>query len=308
MTGEPVHSTINVGGQAVIEGVMMRSPDTVAVAVRRPDGRIVLKKTPFLSWTKKIRFLGWPFLRGGVILIESLVLGVRALNFSSLIAAAGEGKNAETRSGKKDQWILGGTAVFAFGLGLLLFFYLPLLLTEWTGVKSGTLFNLIDGGIRLFIFLCYLFLIRLWKDIRRIFEYHGAEHKSIFAFEGGRPLEVAEVKAFSTHHPRCGTSFLLVVMLVSLVVFMFLGRPDSASDRIVRFCFIPVIGGLSYEIIRLSTTRYGRWLGQTLVAPGVWLQHLTTGEPDDGQIEVALVALKSALNEKPDPSVEIMAA
>jgi uncharacterized protein YqhQ len=303
-----VHSSINVGGQAVIEGVMMRSPDAVAVAVRKPDGKIVLKRTPFLSLTKKVRFLGWPFLRGGVILVESMILGVKALNFSSLMAVGETEDKAGSAPGKKDQWILGGTAVFAFGLGLLLFFYLPLLLTEWLGVKSGVLFNLVDGCIRLCIFLSYLFLIRLWKDIRRIFEYHGAEHKSIFAFEDGRPLEVSEVKKFSTHHPRCGTSFLLVVMLVSMAVFMFLGRPDSVSDRIVRFLFIPVIGGVSYEIIRLSATRYGRWLAETLVAPGLWLQGLTTGEPDDGQIEVALVALKSALNEKIDPSVEIMAA
>jgi uncharacterized protein YqhQ len=299
-----VHSSINVGGQAVIEGVMMRSPDAVAVAVRKPDGKIVLKKTAFTSWTKKIRILGWPFLRGGVILIESLILGVRALNFSSLMAVGELEKEKKPESDKKSQWILACTAVIAFGLGLALFFYLPLLLTEWTGVKSGILFNLIDGGIRLVIFLAYLFLIRLWKDIRRIFEYHGAEHKSIFAFEDGRPLDVAEVRRFSTHHPRCGTSFLLVVMLVSMVIFMFLGRPDSASDRIIRFLFIPVIGGVSYEIIRLSATRHGRWLAQTLVAPGVWLQHLTTGEPDDGQIEVALVALKAALNAEIDPSVE----
>lgn len=303
-----MHSSINVGGQAVIEGVMMRSPDAVAVAVRKPDGKIALKRTPFLSLTKKVRFLGWPFLRGGVILVESMILGVKALNFSSLMAVGETEDKAGSAPGKKDQWILGGTAVFAFGLGLLLFFYLPLLLTEWLGVKSGVLFNLVDGCIRLCIFLSYLFLIRLWKDIRRIFEYHGAEHKSIFAFEDGRPLEVSEVKKFSTHHPRCGTSFLLVVMLVSMAVFMFLGRPDSVSDRIVRFLFIPVIGGVSYEIIRLSATRYGRWLAETLVAPGLWLQGLTTGEPDDGQIEVALVALKSALNEKIDPSVEIMAA
>jgi len=301
-----VHSNINVGGQAVIEGVMMRSPDAVAVAVRRPDGKIVLKKKPFTSWTKRIRFLGWPLLRGGVILIESLVLGVQALNFSSLMVVEESEKEKKPESDKKNRWILGGTAVIAFGLGLALFFYIPLLLTELTGVKSGILFNLIDGGIRLVIFVSYLLLIRLWKDIRRIFEYHGAEHKSIFAFENGKPLDVAEVRRFSTHHPRCGTSFLLVVMLVSLVAFMFLGRPDSASDRIVRFLFIPVIGGVSYEIIRLSTARYGRWLAQTLVAPGVWLQHLTTGEPDDGQIEVALVALKAALNldREIDPSVE----
>jgi uncharacterized protein YqhQ len=303
-----LHSKINVGGQAVIEGVMMRSPETVAVAVRKPDGRIVLKKTPFTSWTKKIWFLGWPFLRGGVILVESMVLGVRALNFSSETAMEGVEKKKQSESDGKNRLILGGTAVLAFGIGLLLFFYLPLLLTAWTGVKSGIAFNLIDGGLRLAVFLAYLFLIRLWKDIRRIFEYHGAEHKSIFAFEDGKPLELKEVRRFSTHHPRCGTSFLLVVMLVSIAVFMFLGRPDSVQDRIVRFLFIPVIGGISYEIIRLSTAPYGRWLGQTLIAPGVWLQHLTTEEPDDGQIEVALVALKAALNLEIDPSVEIRTA
>jgi uncharacterized protein YqhQ len=303
-----VQSNPNIGGQAVIEGVMMRSPEAVAVAVRKPDGKIALKKTPFTSWTKKIRVLGWPFLRGGIILIESLVLGVKALNFSSQMALDEMEKEKRTKSDRKTQFILGGTAVLAFGLGLLLFFYIPLLLTEWTGIRNGIAFNLIDGGIRLVIFLVYLFLIRLWKDIRRIFEYHGAEHKSIFTFEAGRPLEIVEVKKFSTRHPRCGTSFLLVVMLVSLVVFMFLGRPQTALDRLVRFLFIPVIGGISYEIIRLSSNRYGRWVAQVLVAPGVWLQHLTTGEPDEKQIEVALVALKAALNLKIDPSVETVAA
>jgi uncharacterized protein YqhQ len=294
------HSGFQVGGQAVIEGVMMRSPDAVAVAVRRSDGHILVKRSPFRSWTKRIRLLGWPFLRGGIILIESLVLGVQALNFSSEIAMESLQGDKKRPRRKSDGWILAGTAVFAFALGLLLFFYLPLLITGWTGVQNGIGFNLIDGAIRLAVFIGYLFLIRLWKDIRRIFEYHGAEHKSIFAFEAGQPLEAEAVQRFSTHHPRCGTSFLLVVMLVSVLVFMFLGRPQTFTDRIVRFLFIPVIGGVSYEIIRLSTKRFGRWLAHSLVAPGVWLQHLTTGEPDRGQLEVALVALKAALNRDVD--------
>jgi uncharacterized protein YqhQ len=298
--------TVSVGGQAVVEGVMMRSPDAMAVAVRSADGGIVVRRDPYVSWTKRIRLLGLPLIRGGVILIESLVLGMRALNFSSEVALETADAGKVRPSKPSDKWLLAGTAVFAFALGLALFFYLPLLITGWIGVKSGVAFNLVDGGIRLSVFLGYLFLIRLWKDIRRIFEYHGAEHKAIFGFEAGEPLSADGVRRFSTHHPRCGTSFLLVVMLVSLVVFLFLGRPQTAVDRIVRFLFIPVIGGLSYEIIRLASMPWGSFLALTLVAPGLALQRLTTGEPDDGQVEVALVALEAALGRGVDrPGVRI---
>jgi uncharacterized protein YqhQ len=299
---------VKVGGQAVIEGVMMRSPEYVAVAVRKPDDQIVLKKEPFLSWTKRNRILGWPLIRGGVVLIESLVLGIRALNFSSEVAMSeAEDGRKKDKAGSDDhnKLLLAGTLILSLGLGFVLFFYVPLLLTEWTGIKDGILFNLIDGGIRMTIFLVYLALISLWKEIRRIFAYHGAEHKSIFAFEAGRPLTVGDVKPFTTHHPRCGTSFLLVVMLVSILVFIMLGRPDQITDRLIRFLFIPVIGGISYEIIQLSTKKRGRWIASTLTAPGLWLQRITTKEPDDQMLEVALVALKASLDMKIDPSVQV---
>jgi uncharacterized protein YqhQ len=296
---------MNVGGQAVIEGVMMRSPESVAVAVRKPDGRIRVRCRPHVSWTRRTPWLGWPFIRGGVILIESLVLGFQALQYSSEVAMEDAGKPDPKPSGAGEKWLMAGTAVFSFAFGLLLFFYLPLLVAGWTGVRSGVAFNLIDGCVRLAVFLAYLSLIRLWKDIRRIFEYHGAEHKSIFTFESGRPLEVGSAKPFSVRHPRCGTSFLLTVVWVSILVFLFLGRPDSVGDRLVRFLFLPVIGGISYEVIRLASKPSGRWLSTTLVAPGVWLQRLTTDEPDDGQIEVALTALRAALGRPLDASVEI---
>jgi uncharacterized protein YqhQ len=288
---------IQVGGQAVIEGVMMRSPEFVTVAVRKPNGKITLKKKKYISFTKRMKFFGWPLIRGGVILIESLVLGINALNFSADIAMSeletekGKQKSKKKRSSNfKSNMSIVLTMLVAFGLGLLIFFYLPLLLTEITGVQSGILFNIIDGVIRLLFFLVYLGLISQWKEIRRIFEYHGAEHKSIFAYEQGQPLT------------------LKVVMLVSIIVFMFLGRPEDWQDRLIRFLFIPVIGGISYEIIRLSGTKFGSKLGHILVAPGLWLQRITTKEPDDDQLDVALVALKSALNQNVDPDIEIVSS
>jgi uncharacterized protein YqhQ len=298
---------IQVGGQAVIEGVMMRSPEYVSVAVRKSDGKIVLKRDSYISWTKRHRILGLPFFRGGVILIESMVLGIKALNFSSNVAMEeiNKDKNSVPQKDVKTKIVMGGTVLLALGLGIAFFFYLPLLLTGWIGIESGVLFNLVDGGFRLVLFLAYLGLISLWKEIRRVFEYHGAEHKSIFAFEAGYPLTLEGVRSFTTHHPRCGTSFLLVVMLVALCVFIVLGKPETVGDRFVRFLFIPVIGGLSYEIIRLSGMKYGKKLAQILVAPGLWLQRITTKEPDESQLEVALVALKSALNQDVDADVEL---
>jgi uncharacterized protein YqhQ len=299
---------MHVGGQAVIEGVMMRSPKMVAVAVRRSDGKILLRREEYVSWTKRFRILGTLFIRGGVVLIESLVLGIRALNFSGEVAMEASDKDGSSGKETGGRWSkigTGFTVFLALGLGIGLFFYLPLLLTEWTGVEGGVWFNLVDGGIRLAFFLAYLGLISLWKEIRRVFEYHGAEHKAIFAYEDGRPLTLEAMKLFKTHHPRCGTSFLLVVMLVALLVFICLGRPETVSQRLIRFLFIPIIGGISYEIIRLSNTRFGKSIARVLVTPGLWLQRITTKEPDDGQQEVALVALKSALGLKIDPGVVI---
>ena len=287
---------MNVGGQAVIEGVMMRAPERIAVAVRRPDGAIVVKNQAFQSISKRIKPLGWPILRGAVVLIESIVLGVRALSFSSEVAM-NEDKTEESQKSKWTGLLMALTVIVAFAIGLLLFFYVPLILTDLVGAKTGFSFNLIDGIFRLLIFLGYITLISQWKDIRRVFEYHGAEHKSVFAFEDKQDLTTEKIKPYSTYHPRCGTSFLFIVIIVSIFVFMFLGRPESIGERLLRLAFVPVIGGLSYELIRLSDKAHKTKLFRLFILPGLWLQKITTKEPDDSQLEVALVALRIALGQ-----------
>jgi uncharacterized protein YqhQ len=289
---------ITVGGQAVIEGVMMRGPKLVAIAVRKPDGDIVLKNEPFESITKRNKVLSWPIMRGAVALIESILLGVKALSFSGDIAmqeqTEGKDSNPRPKSAWNKLW-MGLTVFISFALGIALFFYVPLLITGLFSLQSGLAFNLVDGLIRMIFFLSYIFLISMWKDIRRVFEYHGAEHKSIFAYEEHRDLVVASAKEYSTLHPRCGTSFLLIVMLVSIVVFVFLGRPDTLGERLIRLAFVPVIGGISYELIKLSDKGYKNPIFRLFIQPGLWLQKITTKEPDEDQLEVAMVALKSAL-------------
>ncbi|MCK5740457.1 DUF1385 domain-containing protein [bacterium] len=290
---------------------MMRSPEKIAMAVRKPDGRIALKIKTFLSWTKKHKILGLPLIRGGVILLESMVEGIQALNFSGEIAIEEENKKQdplkkEETSDWKNKLYLGFTIVLAFGLGLLIFFYVPLLLTELTGVESGLMFNLIDGLVRVVFFLGYLLMISRWKEIHRVFQYHGAEHKSIFTFESGDELTVANAAKYTTHHPRCGTSFLVVVMMVSVVVFLFLGKPYSIGTRLLRLAFVPVIGGISYEFIRLSAkVQNSAWV-KPFIAPGLWTQRITTQEPDESQLEVALVALKGALSKPLPDNVDLV--
>ncbi len=302
-------SKIQVGGQAIIEGVMMRSPERVALAIRRADGKIVLKNDPYVSLTKRNKFWGLPIIRGAVILIESLVIGIKALTFSGDIAMAEEQQLTDdsdpAKAGGMSNLGLIATLIFSLGIGLALFFYLPLLLTELVGAHGGFWFNLIDGVFRMMIFLLYLFFITLWKDIRRIFQYHGAEHKTIFAFEDGKELNLANVREYRPHHPRCGTSFILTVFLVSIFVFMLLGRPETVGDRLLRLAFIPIIGGLSYEAIKLSDRQRANFLVRLFIAPGLWLQRITAREPDDSMLEVAIVALKGSLGEQfqDDPGI-----
>jgi len=296
---------LQVGGQAVIEGVLMRSKDAYAIAVRRADGSILVRKKNFVSFIKKYKIFALPIFRGAWVLIESLVLGVRALTFSGDVAALGE-KQSHSKEEieppglppKKNLlqniWLV-VTVGFSFALGLFIFFYVPLILTDLMGAETGVMFNLIDGIFRLAIFLLYLALITLMKDVRRVFEYHGAEHKSIFAFESNVDLNPENAQKMSRFHPRCGTSFLLIVMIVSIAVFMFLGKPDTIGERLFRLAFIPVIGGLSYELIRLSDSGAKSKFWRPFILPGLWLQKLTTKEPDESQLEVAIVALKSAL-------------
>jgi len=181
--------------------------------------------------------------------------------------------------------------------GILLFFYLPLLLTDLTGLKSGFYYNLVDSLIRIFIFMTYLLIISKWKEIQKIFQYHGAEHKSIYAYENGNKLTVENALKYTTHHPRCGTSFIVVVIIVGFFIFMSLGRPDNISEKIIRLIFIPVIGGISYELIKIADKNKNNKILRTISLPGLWLQKITTKEPDESQLKVGLVALRSSLGE-----------
>jgi len=293
---------IVIGGQAVIEGVMMRSPKFLTIALRRADGGILVKKNPYIALTKRKRWLNIPIVRGAIVLVESLYLGLRALTFSAdqameeKVTEATSQADYEIKSMGKAFGTLWPILMVIVGvsLGMGLFFYLPLIITDFLGVKGGILFNLVDGMVRIGIFLMYIWAIGLWKETRRIFEYHGAEHKSIATFEVGEELTINNARKHTSVHARCGTSFLVVVMIVSIGIFMFLGKPTTIAERLTRFLFIPLIAGISYEIIKISS-HSGNRLIQLLVKPGLWLQKITTREPDDGQLEVAIMALKESL-------------
>jgi len=276
----------------VIEGVMMRVPWGYTVAVRRPDGGIQVLRKRYISLADRFRFLKLPVVRGAVVLFETLYLGLRAIEYSADVAVDGDEKSEK---GFGQTVFLIGTLLLAFGLGIALFFYLPLVVAGLLPTDSGLLFNLVDGLVRLVLIVGYLWGIGRWSEMRRILQYHGAEHKSIGAFEAGEELELENVRRHSTLHPRCGTSFLFMVVIVSLAVFIFLGRPDSFLDRVVRFLAVPVIAGLSYEAIRLSERMAGGRLGRLVYAPGLALQRFTTREPSEDQLEVAIRALETAL-------------
>jgi len=288
---------VDVGGQAVIEGVMMRSPEYITIAVRKSNGEIVVKKNRYISLSKRFKLLNLPIIRGVVALGETLYIGIKALTFSAEEAIEEEAPSVEKKEKKgmfSSLWLI-ATVILAFILAFLLFFYLPLMVTSFLNIKGGFLFNLVDGIIRIAIFLIYIRVITLWGEMRRIFEYHGAEHKSIYTLEAGDDLLPVNAKKYSTLHPRCGTSFLLIVMIVSIIVFMFLGRPHTLADRLVRFLFIPLIAGISYELIKLSGKKRESKIAKILMAPGLWLQKMTTKEPSEKQLEVAIAALKEAL-------------
>jgi uncharacterized protein YqhQ len=388
---------VHYGGQAVIEGVMMRGPEKVATAVRLPNGEIAIHSEEFMPASRRHRLLRLPVVRGGATLIESLALGIKALNYSASLAmdegsggqeegaaetsggpasmvegteddaAKGSGEPAsmveeteEARgvagadehehsaspgprpvaeesgaasdtsevSGSSDarerstspvssgssseiravpppretsEWktkaALTGTMVFALALGIVFFFWIPLVLADFimntTGTHGGVLFNLIDGVIRVIFFLAYIWGISQWGEMRRVFEYHGAEHKTIFMQEAGEELTPDNARKYATKHPRCGTSFLLIVMVVSILVFMIFGRPHNIAERLFRICLIPVIAGISYEFMKLSAKFSSRRWARALSAPGIWLQNITTKQPSDDQVEVAIASLKA---------------
>ena len=355
---------IIVGGQAVIEGVMMRAPHSYAVAVRRPDGQIVSKSESLPVLAEKYPLLKLPVLRGSAVLIHSMILGIKALNFSANVVfheavtdaapaqvqfeAAGlvarapssqavavatqvrpaisekEAKNGGAAAGAV------GSIAFALFFNVVLFIVLPLLLTNvlfvyfgggtidahstsgtwytdaWAWMRAAlhpirpsVAFNLVDGLIRMTFFLIMLTSFSLLRDIRRVFEYHGAEHKVVYTWEAGEDLTVSNARTKRRQHPRCGTSFLMIVMLVSIVAFSVVKFDSLFLNFLVRVLLIPVVAGVSYEIIRTSAKSSAQWFFSVITRPGLWLQNITTKEPDDSQLEVAIYALKESLKLEP---------
>ena len=280
---------LNVGGQAVIEGVMMRSPNFWAVAVRKPDGDIEVKKEKLKVLSETNKFSKLPIIRGVLMLISALVLGIRALNFSSNVAFDEDEEMSD--------WAIYGTITLAFLIAIAVFFVLPLFLTNLFKFKSYFIFNLVDGVIRIGFFLLYIYFISFMKDIKRIFQYHGAEHKVIYNYEEDDDLSVEKARKFSTLHPRCGTSFLIIVFLISILVFSLVPKSSPFYIKVLsRIFFIPLIAGISYETLKLSAKYKDNFLVKLFIKPGLWLQKITTREPDEKQIEVALEALNAVLN------------
>lgn len=290
-----MNDKITVGGQAVIEGVMMRGPKKVATAVRTPEKKIQLQIKDVNSISERFPILKKPLLRGCVSLGESLVMGIRSLSYSAQMA----GEEDEQLSDKE----LASTIVFAFVLAAILFVAIPTGAAKlFHFITDDPVFlNLMEGALRLLIFLGYIAAISAMKDIQRVFQYHGAEHKTIACFEAGEALTVENVRKHTRLHKRCGTSFLLIVMLVSIFVFAFLGWPDLWLRILSRVILLPVVAGISYEIIKLSANSDNCVLGWA-IKPGLWLQYMTTREPDDDMIEVAIESVKAVLPEDKIPA------
>ncbi len=275
-----------IGGQAVIEGVMMKGPTRIATAVREPSGNIAVRVEPVHSLGDRFPLLKKPLLRGVIALGEALVYGIRALSFSAQAA----GEEGEELSSKE----IALTMLAAFGLAVLLFVVLPTYATKFiqSVVSEPYLLNLFEGVLRLTIFFTYVGVISSLSDIRRVFQYHGAEHKTIYAYEAGIPLEIESIRKYSRLHPRCGTNFLLIVMVVSIFMFAFLGWPDLWLRILSRVVLLPLLAGISYAIIRFAGS-CDNPLVAMLMKPGLWLQYMTTREPSDDQIEVAIRALEA---------------
>ncbi len=288
-----------VGGQAVLEGVMMRSPHAWGIAVRKPSGEIVTHSDTLERPSEKHKWMGWPVVRGLITLSSAMTLGFRALKFSTNVAL-------EEMTGEEDTkveisgWM--AAVQVCISIAFFIFFYKFLPLLAATGLKNKfpalnnqILFNLVDGGIRIALFLAFIWGISLWADIRRVYEYHGAEHKTVFAFENtGDSVSIPEAQRFSTYHPRCGTSFLITVMLISIVVYSLFPAHTFWMKFAVRLACLPLIAGLSYELIRFAARRRST-LFATLTSPGLWLQRITTKPPADDQVECAIQALHCAM-------------
>ncbi|MBU0507345.1 DUF1385 domain-containing protein [bacterium] len=306
-----------MGGQAVIEGVMMRSPHRVAVAVRKPNGEIAVRTFPYTPLAKRKKWIGQPVIRGAVGLVESLKIGIGALNWSAEQAAPEE-EAAKPKSKAKDRLTLAGTMLLATVIALALFLYFPL----WVGrtavgshgselSAAGQIgLNIVAGAVRVLILLGYMWAISFWKDIHRVFQYHGSEHKTIFAFEKGDELSADRVLKHTRFHPRCGTSFLLIVALSAIIFFAIVDSivtavwgdyPSVLARFAVHLPLVPLVAGISYEILKFSAKHTENRLVKVAIQPGLWLQKITTQEPDPAMCEVAVTALRTALRNGESP-------
>lgn len=285
---ESGEETTLVGGQAVLEGVMMRAPHSYCVAVRKADGELVTEEQPLARISEKYPIFKYPILRGLGTLGQAMTLGFRALKFS-MNAMLDEGEQKQEIS----SWMMTVNILFSLGFFIVMYKFVPLFLaSRIASTRLGI--NMWDGVIRIAIFLAFLFLLSRMKDIRRVFEYHGAEHKVVFNFESGKPVTVENAQKFVTFHPRCGTSFLLVLMVIAMIVYAFLPIDNFWLKFAARLALLPFIVGLSYELIRFAAKRQGTLMG-LLTAPGLWLQRVTTKPPDDSQAAVAIHALEGAM-------------
>ena len=289
MSEKPAPEDI-AGGQALIEGVMMRRGNKIAAAVRRPDKEIVFKEKEHVPLTKRYKLLGFPFIRGTITLFEMMFIGMQCLMFSAEVALSEEEK-------KPKSWEMTISFIISFSIAIFFFVVVPAFFFTKTKdlFPNLILLNILEGCIRLGIFVCFLCSTLFMNDMKRVYMYHGAEHKTVFAWEHGQELTVENIKNFSTRHPRCGTSFILFVMIVSILVFSLLGRPDFLHRVIYKILLLPVVSGIAYEAIRFTGKhRNWQWV-QLLSWPGLLLQKITTREPSDDQIEVAVAAMKKVI-------------
>ncbi len=302
-----MNQNLQYGGQAVIEGVMMRSPRYFAVACRAPDGQVVLKLEDLAnSWLARLRWLNRPFLRGTLALLDAMALGIRALRFSADVQLEEQTQTVQQK--RINDLAVGSTMIVGLLIGLGLFVALPTTLTQLLPWKHPILLNMLDGIIRIVLFLGYVLAVGQLKEIRRVFQYHGAEHKAINAFEAGLPLTLENARQQSRIHPRCGTSFVMVVLILAIFVFALTGRPPIWIRIPLHILLLPLVAGVAYEAIkfagRYKDSRFTRWL----LAPGLWSQHLTTREPEEAQIEVALRALQAVVEQEQRTSETIAVA
>jgi uncharacterized protein YqhQ len=301
-----------VGGQAVIEGVMMRAPHSYCVAVRKPDGQIITEERPLPRISEKYPIFKYPVLRGVGTLGQAMWLGVKALRFSANAALEEEAKTRGKTSSEISPWMMTLNLLFSLSFFIFLYKFVPLYLTSllekvFPVLHGRIAFNMTDGAIRLAIFLGFLYMISRWQDIRRVFEYHGAEHKVVFNFESGKPLTIENAQSFATLHPRCGTSFLLVVMVLSIVLYAMLPFDGFLGKFLGRIAMLPVVAGLSYELIRFAAKRRDSLMA-LMTAPGLWLQRITTQPPSNDQTQIAIRALEGAMELEQQQGGELVVA